>query len=214
MFNPFTLTERYRIFRAHHKYSYPFLFMVIGTIKALGEIALVAGVLWITFPMAHDFFNPKPEASTSTYTSEVQSTENLLAISSAPEGVIEIEIPAVAPPDPTTAAPALKRIREATWMFKQDADKFTIQFGSSVDKEKLRMSALELSDDSVIILFPFKRNANDRTVYGFTSGIYDTVDQAALAIAGMPASIREFSPWIRPVDTLQKQIARTLANEG
>ncbi|OED40023.1 hypothetical protein AB833_12605 [Chromatiales bacterium (ex Bugula neritina AB1)] len=209
--SPFELREKYRVFRAYNKYSYPFLFFLIGSGKTIAQIGMVAAAVWFAYPVADNFLN---SSSTSVSVAAAPASTPLdHAITSD-----KIEIPAVANNIISSGSGSGKLGKlnssqntplSAKRMFDLDPEQYTIQFESSPDKDLLFESAEAFASEFPIIVFPFKKTPSDRLVYGYSSGVYSSLESALSAIEMMPGKIRALNPWVRPISDIQKQITAT-----
>ena len=216
----FSLNEKYRIFKAKKKYNYPVLFFVIGFLNVTLQLAIVAAATWFLYSTAADFIKfydddqpvvalfSGPSESSSHHKasfSEVaaksssQSTDGL----SDREVISEIEEQSI-----TSAI-----VNDWKWVFQQPEGRFTIQYRSSTDKELLYEDARLLPSTSSVGVFPFKKTSRNQMLYGYASGVYDTLESAEQTIQSLSPKARAHGPWIRPIKELQEQVARTLANE-
>jgi len=93
------------------------------------------------------------------------------------------------------------------WVKKQNPDHFTIQLARSKDLQWiLRLAA---SGDVKQTLIHYQApNAKGEEWHHLIYGSFPTRAEAKAAIAGLPAAMRKWSPWIRPFAEVQKQIAR------
>lgn len=215
--NPFALNSRYRMFKANNRYSYPFLFFFMGALKNLCQFGALAVVGWTIYQVGS---NKLQSDSIESRVSQESVVERVV-IADAPIVTQPVEILALANDhsnkslintDSTFELIEMETAQQALalfdweWVLKQDTDKFTIQFGSSPDKDLLYESARTFPTEEAVVVFPFKKTPSNRTVYGFSAGLYDSLEKAQQAIRDMPSATRAIGPWIRPIDELQKQI--------
>ena len=93
------------------------------------------------------------------------------------------------------------------WILQLADDKFVIQFGTSPDRALIEQEARAFPDPPVAI-YPFKRTPSSRLVYGYSSGVYDSLDEALRIVETLPQALVAYGPWIRPVAQLKEQIKR------
>jgi len=99
-------------------------------------------------------------------------------------------------------------IHGSEWVFQLPDDKFVIQFGTSPDRQLLLEEARAFPTGPIAI-YPFKKTPSSQPVYGYSSGIYNSLDEALLALETMPKALVAYGPWIRPIDELKQQIKKT-----
>jgi septal ring-binding cell division protein DamX len=97
-------------------------------------------------------------------------------------------------------------LADQKWILEQDPRRYTIQFGTSPNRDLLLEQALTLRGDQDPAVYPFKRTPSGRPVFGLSSGLYDSFDAAEQQLASLPESLKTFQPWIRPLNDLQRQI--------
>lgn len=102
------------------------------------------------------------------------------------------------------------KIYESEWILLLPDEKFVVQIGSSPDRGQLYQDAKGFPFGPVSF-YPFKLTPSKRIIYGFAAGVYDSLEEASLAIKQWPASAVERDPWIRPVKILKEQV-KALAN--
>jgi len=208
------LFQKYRKFRAHNKYSYPGLFMVLGGSKALLQIGVVFVGAWF---------------AVSLMTSELKEKENELAQNSnvadesskltglADDSQAQAEVTATAATQATnpirkshTKIPAAKAgVYNADWLLKQDGGSYVVQLASSIEKPDLYQKAFDLSETHPAVVFPFKKTRSNQLMYGYAIGMYDTVREARAGIKQLSGNAVAEGVWIRPVGEIQKQIVNT-----
>ena len=221
--NPLHLLHQYRLFKANNRYSYPFLFFALGTLKSLLQFAAVAVAVWVVIHFGFNAGSDKPVTSKVAQNTAL-APDPADALDDAPAVEIQavagnaktgtdatIPMPVAVKPVPTFVSD-VDRLVGWEWVLQQDENKFTIQYGSSPDRTLLYESAASFPTIDTVVVFPFKKTPRNQPVYGFSTGLYSSLDEARLAIAELPDSARTFGPWIRSIARLQKQIAVTLAN--
>lgn len=210
--------QRYRLHQAYSQY--PRLNLAADICSTACLSTFVAASFWFGYSvMTH-----QPEAANQT-ASRPGSNELAVAVNSAPHSdsefaVGDVEIPAVASvvtEDQLALASASvsanlhlaavdqREIHESDWILLLPTDKFVIQFGSSPDLDLIYAEAKAFPTGPVAI-YPFKKTPTNRVVYGYSSGIYDSLEEAQRAIESFPKSIVTYGPWIRPVGALKQQI--------
>lgn len=227
--NPFKTLENYRSFKANNRYSYPFFFFAVAALKNLFQFTALVIAGWAIFQIADGNHVTQPMMEQVVQSPVVSKTEpvvqqfnanvsvdvlptEILAAGSKQQGSLNSPTVDVSSHDSTPAIIEVpRRIVSWTWVLKQDEDKYTIQYGSSPDKIRIRSDAASFPTTEAVVVFPFKKTPSNRTVYGFSTGLYSSVEDAQLAIENLPASARSFGPWIRPIEDLQKQVVSTLA---
>lgn len=101
------------------------------------------------------------------------------------------------------------QVQQWDWILEQNGNHYIIQLGSSINKEKLYESAVNFDTEAPVAFYPFRLNRDEKIVYGYALGIYNSFDSAKEAVASLPQRVQNFGPWIRPIDDLQRQIAST-----
>lgn len=210
--NPLAFGHNYRVFKANNRYSYPFLFFALGALKSLCQLGALAVAGWVVYQGISSTTNSDTSHSNVAKVSVAAPVTAIAKQKVQSVEILAVSTDAINPPlvNPNTALEPLgdnaTRLLDWEWVLKQDAEKFTIQYGSSPDEELLYESARAFPTESAVVVFPFKKTPSNRTVFGFSSGLYDSLDSAQQAIKELPQSARSFGPWIRPIGQLQKQI--------
>ncbi len=223
-------------YRLHQAYSqYPRLNFAADIASTICLTGLVATVAWFGYTLTTYQANSRPVSPdiASTLSPQVavnqndklgtQITESVAkaaktesVITAANKNTGEVEIPAAA----TIAANGNSatgnnsvfsfpqregKIYESDWIFLLPADKYIIQFGSSANRDLLYAEANAFPTGPIAI-YPFMKSATSRIVYGYSSGVYNSRQEATRALEILPREAVTNSPWIRPVGALQKQI--------
>lgn len=220
--NPLNLLKNYRHFKANNRYTYPFLFFAIGALKNLMQFATLGIAGWVVFQLGsgHSVIEPVVENTKQESAAVIVETQQftgsdaveVLAAATTNQNLRVAPIVVTDPLELTASdADEIRQVFSWEWILQQDEKKFTIQFASSPDKERLYETANSFPVDASVAVFPFKKTPSNRTVYGFSSGVYDSLEIARLAIAEFPQEVRSNDPWIRPIEQLQKEIVVTLA---
>lgn len=209
------LSDRYKYLRAYHKYNYPALFFAASAVKTLAQIGLVAGIAWYGVSLATQPIAPH---TNNQYVQETIDSPAQTTIATQVASTQPVEIPAVgsvvAPISSTKKPISVITAQTATnnevlssdWLLDQDPTAFTIQFGTSPDKDLLYRSAKSFDSETPVVVFPFKRTPSNRPVYGFASGIYASLDEARQGILELPESAITYGPWVRSIGKVQTQI--------
>lgn len=212
------LSYRYKKLRAHLGYDYPALFIAAGAAKTIAQVGLVAGIAWYGVSVA-----TKPPETLVADNQAVQTTLTSPAaiVSKTTDSTVQVEIPAVSAPvqqvhlSKTSGQSITHKIERpenklltSEWLLRQDPTAFTIQFGTSPDKDLLYRSAKTFDSEFPVVVFPFKRTPTNRPVYGFASGTYASLEEAKQGILELPESAFTYGPWVRPIGKLQKQIRK------
>lgn len=216
----FSLRNNYSTFKARNKYNYPFLFFVLGFFNVTLQLGIVAVASWFLYSTAADFIKfygddqPVKAQSSVALNNTSHHKANFFEVAAnssnrSTENLSNQTVLSEIPKQLVTSA----TVKDWRWVFQQKDGKFTIQYRSSTDKELLYEDARQLPANSSAGVFPFKRTSRKQLMYGYASGIYDTLESAEQAIQSLPSKAREHGPWIRPITQLQEQVARTLANE-
>lgn len=97
-------------------------------------------------------------------------------------------------------------VLEDDWMLAQDGSKYTIQIGSTPNLLFLRRFGLLLPGDQQRAVYHYKNTPDGSPEYGLAWGVYDTVPQAQQVLTLLDEESKRFSPWIRRVRGIQKQM--------
>ena len=89
----------------------------------------------------------------------------------------------------------------SNWLRQQAADKYTIQLGSVINENDIikYIKASNLNSDAGYIEVIVNEIARYTAIYG----LYDTYQQAELAISELPRPIQKTKPWVRNTGILQ-----------
>lgn len=220
--------HRYRLYQAYSQY--PLISISCDLAKTGCLIGLISASSWFGFSVVtqQKHLQTRPNSlSVASHTKQADNLDNATDITfstvdRSKQQMLEgdVEIPAVATSESGRLTTAIiknikpiamefksdhKHIYDENWVFILPADKFVIQFGSSLDRERLYADATAFPTGPVAI-YPFKKTPSDRIVYGYSSGIYNNLDDAQRALQTFPKTVLANRPWIRPVDALKKQI--------
>jgi len=197
-----------RRYRRQHPYNHPMLYFFMDLIDSSLKLLLLCGVAIAGYVAVKNYtgHNPVSQIATATTTEPAQSDIELpltqqttVVTASAVRGTVN-----------ATTDIRTKRLLDNTpgilWINSLPDTHYVIQFASSVDKPTLIAFANNHLQKGAVI-FPFKITADKQTMYGVASGLYETMDSAMQAIERFPQALRQHQPWIRPVASLQKQVA-------
>ncbi len=126
------------------------------------------------------------------------------SVSGVSDGTSDDGVPVeVTEPEPPRI---LRAVENERWVLFQPQTKFTLQLATSRERDYIMEFAQTLPLDGPLAVYPFVIKSNGRQVYGLLNGIFDNTDEALAAIDAMPAEVRKFKPWIRPIKQLQDEI--------
>lgn len=202
-----------RRYRADNPYSHTLLFFFLDAAFGLLKIVLVGVVLasvWLIGNAWMKTSKHSPE-NTAMVVDEVEQQSAAIVIA-------EIESASV---DPERAATLDQQIDQSPkkeepvvalfdekWVLSQSRDSFTMQLGSSPDRDKLVDFANEVLVDEQAHIYAFKVSSIGNPIYGLAYGLYPDLKSAQESIEKLPSSYREFNPWVRPISELQNQISQ------
>ncbi len=215
----FEIGHKYRSFRAHHRYSYPVLFTLLGCGKTLVQFACVFAIAWYGLPMMLGQQNKQ---------SSVATVENNAVIESAVAGdsndsgaavgllgsvtLDQIEIPAVAVVETVTERSQPRRetakpgVYNADWLLSQQSGSFVVQLASSTDKSAMYQRAFDYTESHPSVVFPFRKARGNRMMYGFAMGIFSTEEDARDMVETLDATAVREGVWIRQMGEVQRKI--------
>lgn len=101
-------------------------------------------------------------------------------------------------------------IYDQEWILARPAEYFVIQLASSPRLDKLVDFSAELEGSKMISIYPFKVLASDELLYGISVGEFPTLQHAVDAVDGFPKTARRYSPWVRKLSDVQKDINSVL----
>ena len=93
------------------------------------------------------------------------------------------------------------------WINAQRSGLFVVQLVSSPKYSALIDYGRTLSSFDSVTIYPYRKNENGETVYGISTGLYQSAREAIENIETFPASIREGKPWVRKVEELKALIS-------
>ena len=203
------LSEKYRQFRTYHKYSYPGLFIVISSAKALLQIGVVFAVAWYALSL----MTGGQHAGGRALAQDSNAADKSLQLTGFTDTPARVEIPAIATSEalgqisgrvsPPVANPG---VYNAEWLLKHEAGSYVVQLASSTDKPDLYQKAFELSDSHPVVVYPFKRTRSNRLMYGYAIGMYDSFNEAQADVKQLSENAVAEGVWIRSVGEIQKQV--------
>ena len=124
---------------------------------------------------------------------------------------IQREIPAAAASEVTRPVPivypaANAAVNDADWLLNQDVSSYVVQLAADTSRSEIVRKASLLSGTHLVVVYPSRKNRDDRLMYGFAIGIYDTFFEAQNEVEKLPESAVAEGVWIRSVRELQKRI--------
>jgi TPR repeat protein len=95
-------------------------------------------------------------------------------------------------------------IKREDWVLQQKPDSYTLQIGSVTEENDLVkfLQGHGVEDNSAYIQVMIDGVTRYNAIYG----VYSTYAEAEQAVAGLPDSLRQVSPWIRNFGILQKML--------
>jgi TPR repeat protein len=99
---------------------------------------------------------------------------------------------------------ATNAIKREDWVLQQKPDSYTLQIGSVTEEDDLVrfLQGHGIEDNSAYIQVVIEGTTRYNAFYG----VYATYAEAEQAVAGLPDSLRQISPWIRNFGILQKML--------
>jgi DamX protein len=156
---------------------------------------------------------PAPPAPATT---ETQSTASSVVVPVPSTDTDAASVPAVSDGTSDDGVPVeveepevqrvVRAVENERWVLFQPQTKFTLQLATSRERDYIMEFAQTLPLDGPLAVYPFVIKSNGRQVYGLLNGLFDSTDEALAAINAMPAEVRQFKPWIRPIKQLQDEI--------
>ena len=219
--------HKYYLHQAYSRHSN--LAFATDLAKAATFTGLVAMVGWVSYSLAaHQpdsaFNNPsqptqsaesgKPVANENepykqydtVMVAASASTDTLAGVIAKTAPVKATKLPAVAVTE-TPSSTDQKIIYTSGWISRLPADKYIIQVASSTDRKLLLEDALAFPYGPIAV-YPFSKSKSKQVIYGLSSGIYNSFDDARRAFNVLPPEVIANGPWIREVSTIKKQIQR------
>ena len=203
------LSEKYRQFRAYHKYSYPGLFIAISSAKALLQIGVVFAVAWYALSL----MTGGQHAGGRALAQDSNAADKSLQLTGFTGAPAQVEIPAIATSEAlgqtserVSSPVANPGVYNVEWLLKHEAGSYVVQLASSTDKPDLYQKAFELSDSHPVVVYPFKRTRSNRMMYGYAIGMYDSFNEAQADVKQLSENAVAEGVWIRSVGEIQKQV--------
>lgn len=210
-------------YRRHNPYSHTGLFTLLDVADNVAKVSTLALLVWGAYlAKQHWLPGPLPEQQAQTPVAAKQPAAEQLAVISANENrspleQIETTKPAanskkVALADTSSKVDELNILEHTLamqWLQAQDVSHLVVQFASSPDKDALADFARE-NFQSEALIYAFKRTQTNQPVYGLASGLYPDFETAQQAVAGLPETLRDYKPWIRPIEGLLDDMKNTL----
>ena len=98
------------------------------------------------------------------------------------------------------------RLHREDWLLKQSPSDYTIQILGVRNERSLLMFVAEHRLDRSGLAAYYRSRFKGKIWFPLVYGTYPTVEDAQLAIAGLPERIRRMSPWIRKMAVVQTEI--------
>ncbi|OED40647.1 hypothetical protein AB833_11290 [Chromatiales bacterium (ex Bugula neritina AB1)] len=214
MITPYKITRRYRRYRFYNQDAYRSLFLALDVSFFLIKVAVIAGLLLLAFKLYSNYSN------TQNTTMEASATLKSPSIEPGSAGAGQTTDPSentelpehnettalISTPKTQSIDTESKPLETGRWVLEQDNSKYTIQFGSSPDRQLLIQDAQQFDSTEPMAIYVFKRTPTNRPVYGLARGVYDSLDHASQSLTQLPPELKIFDPWIRPINKLQDQI--------
>ena len=130
------------------------------------------------------------KTTVTTKTESVKTTSKAESVSK-PTRSVAIEPPATSEND----------LNLSNWLRQQAADNYTLQLGSVINVNDIinyiKQSGLDSKAGYIVVI------VNGTTRYTAVYGLYDTYNDAELAVSELPVAIQRNKPWIRNTGILQ-----------
>lgn len=214
--------RRLRRYRTENPYSHTLLFLCLDVFWDLLKIFLVGLVLvtgWFFSSKWMSSLQQSPQAEAvildesrqpvvpvvarSTEFTEIEKTDRV-ADAETDVATNDAKIPKQLSPEEEAAVVA--KLFDNKWLLSQSRGNYTLQLGSSPEKEKLVAFAGELAIFEQAHIFAFKVSSIGNPIYGLSIGMYPDMESAQKSIEELPPSFRQFKPWVRPIGELQDQV--------
>jgi len=92
------------------------------------------------------------------------------------------------------------------WIKELPGHLYTLQVGTSTDRDKLIEFAGEFKDDLPMMVYFHRQNENNERVFALAVGLYRSRLAARSALSRLPALAARFKPWIRRISDMQERI--------
>jgi len=96
------------------------------------------------------------------------------------------------------------------WILSRDPLRYTIQLYTAGDTNSLALVADKISADGILTPSSFGFVHNGENKYTLISGDYNTANEARSALLSLSSDIKQYQPWIRRFDSIQ----RVISNKG
>ena len=186
------LAQAYRNFRLENQYDARMTIFLLDAGIGFSKMAGVLAFLTLVWFSATSFNN---ESSAS-------------AVADSSIQVIDASDSANSVANARPSAPKIT-IVGTQWMLEQNPEHFIIQYGSSSDLKLLKQFAAEMGTEDPIAIYPFKTTPSGKPVFGIASSLHGDLDAGLNYVEQLPAAVREFGPWVRPLKNVQRQIRKT-----
>ncbi len=151
-------------------------------------------------------------ATTATSTADSQSAANPPAASEAATQAATTATPAPStqPADRAAQAPSAATqsdaapLESANWILVQNPAAFTVQMSASTDRASVVNFMTRANLEGPNSIYSFRRGGN--TWYAAVHGLFDSLDDARVAVAAMSDIAKADKPWIRPVAQIQNNL--------
>ena len=217
--------HKYHLHQAYSRHSK--LAFATDIVKAATFTGLVAMVGWVSYSLAahqpDSAFNNtsqlaaesgKPVANENEpfkhYAKvmvEASASTDTLAGVAAKTAIVKTTKPTAAAVTETPSSTDQKIIYTSGWISRLPADKYIIQVASSTDRKLLLKDALAFPHGPIAV-YPFSKSKTKKVIYGLSSGIYNSFDDARRAFNVLPPEVLTNGPWIREVSTIKQQIQK------
>lgn len=206
--------KRLRRYRAENPYSHTLSFFFLDAFLGLSKIVLVGVVLIAAWLAGSAWMNAqqhspqaiaivaeeiKQQPVTAAHTVVRTEAEN-------PDAVLDVTVSVQENTRPDNNDAPIVAVLGDEWLLNQSRDSFTLQVGSSPARGKLVAFANEVVNDQQTTIYAYKVSRIGNPIYGLALGLYPDLQSAQQSIEKLPASYRQFDPWVRPLGELQDQI--------
>ena len=186
------LAQAYRKFRRKNQYDAPMTIFLLDAGIGFSKMAGVLALLTMVWFSATSFNNESSASSVADSSIQVIDASNSAnSVANARPSVPKITIVGT------------------QWMLEQNPEHFIIQYGSSSDLKLLKQFAAEMGTEDPIAIYPFKTTPSGKPVFGIASSLHGDLDAGLNYVEQLPAAVREFGPWVRPLKNVQRQIRKT-----
>ena len=121
------------------------------------------------------------------------------AVAPAPETPSTTALPPAAALPPADGGP--ETLESPNWVLVQDPERFTVQMSASTERDAVEAFLERTGLAAPNSIFAFDRDGT--TWYALVHGLYDSVEEARLAIERMPSEAQTNQPWIRGIGRIQ-----------